>query len=117
LSTSLAIVKNHRGFMSLETAAKAGRTFHVHLPVAEAAAAGAPAFAFADAPAGRGELVLLVDDEEMIIDLARETLEGQRLSRPVRAQRQAGARSAGGLRARRRRGRHRPVDAVMDGLA
>ena len=75
LSTSLAIVKNHRGFMSLENRREGGSTFHVHLPVAEAAAAGAPALPFADAPAGRGELVLLVDDEEMIMDLARETLE------------------------------------------
>jgi CheY-like chemotaxis protein len=75
LSTSLAIVKNHRGFLSLESGSEGGSTFHVYLPVAEAAAVGAPPLAFADAPGGRDELVLLVDDEEMILDLARETLE------------------------------------------
>jgi len=75
LSTSLAIVKNHRGFVRLESEPGRGSTFHVHLPATQAALAGAPALGFSDAPAGRGEIVLLVDDEEMILDLARETLE------------------------------------------
>jgi PAS domain S-box-containing protein len=75
LSTSLAIVKNHRGFMSLESRKEGGSTFLVYLPVAEADAAGVAPLTFADAPGGQGEVVLLVDDEEMILDLARETLE------------------------------------------
>jgi PAS domain S-box-containing protein len=75
LSTSLAIVKNHGGFMSLDSASERGSTFHVYLPVAESSAPGSPPLTFADAPGGQGEVVLLVDDEEMILDLSKETLE------------------------------------------
>jgi signal transduction histidine kinase len=73
LSTSLAIVKNHRGFLRLVSGAGRGTTFHVFLPVAEEAAAGALPLDVADAAGGNGETVLLVDDEEMILDLARDT--------------------------------------------
>ncbi len=75
LSTSLAIVKNHGGFVDVESQPGRGSTFHAWLPVTEAESAAGPAVAFSDAPAGQGELVLVVDDEEMIRDLARETLE------------------------------------------
>jgi PAS domain S-box-containing protein len=75
LSTSLAIVKNHGGLVDVESQAGSGSTFHIWLPATLAESEQSPAVGFSDAPKGEGELVLVVDDEEMIRDLARETLE------------------------------------------
>jgi PAS domain S-box-containing protein len=78
LSTSLAIVKSHGGFMQLDSRAGAGTTFDVYLP---ATAAEAIVERVAEAPAplerGHGELVLVVDDEDGILRVARRLLERQ----------------------------------------
>jgi PAS domain S-box-containing protein len=78
LSTVLAIVKNHHGFIHLESEMNRGSTFQIHLPAGNtkaedtdhaASASGLPV------PSGSGELILLVDDEEVILDVSRKTLE------------------------------------------
>ncbi|MBI3932124.1 MAG: response regulator [Acidobacteria bacterium] len=75
LSTSLAIVKSHGGFIHVYTEARRGSSFRVYLPATlSAERPGLPA-ALADLPRGRGEQILVVDDEASIREIARETLE------------------------------------------
>jgi PAS domain S-box-containing protein len=74
LATSLFIVRTHNGFMTLRSEERKGATFGVYLPAASSQAVeqrgdpGAP-------PEGKGELVLVVDDEAAIRELTKETLE------------------------------------------
>jgi PAS domain S-box-containing protein len=66
LSTVRGIVRNHGGYVQLQTQAGKGTAFTVFLPAA--AGAGAPDLpvAPADAVRGHGDLILIVDDEESI---------------------------------------------------
>jgi PAS domain S-box-containing protein len=75
LSTVRSIVKNHNGFLTVETALEKGSHFRVYLPalVSESTAA-----AGAERPVltpGHGECILVVDDESVIRDLARRILQ------------------------------------------
>ncbi len=74
LSTTAAIVKSHEGFIDVETTPGRGTAFKVFLPAHTAAAPDAvrlePAM-----PEGHGQLILLIDDEAAILNIARETLE------------------------------------------
>jgi PAS domain S-box-containing protein len=74
LSTSHAIVKSHGGFMHVYSEVGKGTVFKVYLPAASAAAEGAAARATELLP-GNGELILVVDDEASIREIAKETLE------------------------------------------
>jgi PAS domain S-box-containing protein len=75
LSTVAAIVKGHGGFINLYSEVGRGTSFKVYLPAiqdkADAAAGAAPA----ELPVGSGELILLVDDEAAVRDIARLALE------------------------------------------
>jgi two-component system, cell cycle sensor histidine kinase and response regulator CckA len=79
LSTSLAIVRGHGGHIRVYSEPERGTTFRVHLPVAsdpggtwvDAADASPPS----DLPRGRGERVLVVDDEAAVRDITQQTLE------------------------------------------
>jgi signal transduction histidine kinase/ActR/RegA family two-component response regulator len=74
LSVIHGIVKNHGGFIRVESAPGKGSTFHVYLPTLEDAEA--PAEAPSLPPETRGqERILLVDDEESIVAMARQMLE------------------------------------------
>ncbi len=79
LSTVLGIVRSHDGFVRVRSRIGEGTAFEVHLPAIEGDAAartegdGATA---AQVPRGRGELVLVVDDEEAVRRSVRRTLEG-----------------------------------------
>jgi hypothetical protein len=74
LSTVLGIVKNHDGFLTVASEPGQGAEFKVYLPVADA-----PARETADAAAtpssGRGELILVVDDEAPVREATRHLLE------------------------------------------
>jgi PAS domain S-box-containing protein len=76
LSTSLAIVKSHGGFISVYSEVGRGTTFSVHLPVLASEADDLPA---ADSrsplPQGNNELILVVDDDENVRDVVTRTLE------------------------------------------
>jgi PAS domain S-box-containing protein len=76
LSTTIAIVQNHGGFISLRSEVGNGTTFEVFLP-ADTAETAMDNGVRADAqlPRGHGELILVVDDEEAIRNVARKTLE------------------------------------------
>jgi len=76
LSTVLGIVRSHQGFIAVTSRVGRGTTFTIFLP-AEACAVATPDVQAADAPAGgHGELILVVDDEELIRTATRMTLEG-----------------------------------------
>ena len=76
LSTSLAIVRSHGGFLSVRSEAGRGSVFTVCLPAdLDTGASTTAAWTATPAPAGRGELVLLVDDEPQVRSVAKRALE------------------------------------------
>ncbi|HMD60282.1 MAG TPA: PAS domain S-box protein [Opitutaceae bacterium] len=74
LSTVVGIVKNHGGSVTVYSEPGKGTEFKVYLPVADSSQAAAQAPVTA-APLGRGELVLLVDDEPAIREATKQVLE------------------------------------------
>ena len=75
LSTVYGIVKQHNGWINLESRAGKGTTFCAYFPEATGLSEEAPALPEA-APSGRGkETVLFADDEELIRDLGRQVME------------------------------------------
>jgi two-component system, cell cycle sensor histidine kinase and response regulator CckA len=75
LATAYSIVKQHQGFIDFASELDHGATFTVYLPAlgssAPIDASCAPGSA---SPAGRGELVLVVDDDDLIRHLAQKIL-------------------------------------------
>lgn len=75
LSTVRGIVESHKGFISLKTLPGHGTTFRVYLPATEIPASGATAVpARTRVVQGKGELVLIVDDEPQIRDVTAAIL-------------------------------------------
>jgi PAS domain S-box-containing protein len=77
LSTVLGILKGHRGFIRLDTQMGRGTTFELYFPAAPAAVEVTDARPGTSRPWPRagGELVLLVDDEAPVREVARQALE------------------------------------------
>jgi PAS domain S-box-containing protein len=74
LSTVAGIVRSHGGFVNVYSEIGRGAQFKVYLPAIESTQAAPPKPARDDLPAGNGELVLVIDDENAIREVARETL-------------------------------------------
>lgn len=76
LSTVRGILHHAGGFATVKTSEGHGTTFAIYLPAAEEGAVGArPASAPAAQPArGAGELILVVDDEEAVREIAASIL-------------------------------------------
>src|SRR5205085_4584575 len=74
LATVVGIVKAHGGFTNVRSEVGQGTVFFVYLPAAADNARSVDAPATERPPSGHGELLLLVDDEESIRDVVRETL-------------------------------------------
>src|SRR5262245_60205739 len=75
LSTVAGIVRSHGGFINVyHEGGRGGARFRVYLPAIESAQAAAAKPSRRDLPAGNGELVLVIDDENAIREVARETL-------------------------------------------
>jgi PAS domain S-box-containing protein len=73
LSTAIGIIRNHGGFVTVSSEIGRGTEFQVFLPVI-AATATLPT-AMPELPSGRGELILIVDDEANIREMLKLTLE------------------------------------------
>jgi hypothetical protein len=76
LSTVIGIIKSHGGFVNLQTAEGEGTVFQVFLPAELEGKELALAPSLSAVPKGRGELILVVDDEENIRDVIRDILVG-----------------------------------------
>jgi len=74
LSTVAGIVRSHGGFINIYSEAGRGARFRVYLPAIESAHAAPAKPSRRDLPMGNGELILVVDDENAIREVARETL-------------------------------------------
>ena len=75
LSTVAGIMRSHGGFITVASELGCGSVFKSYLPAALDSALSALAPSSKPAPQGRGELVLVVDDEEAIREAMREILE------------------------------------------
>ena len=75
LATVRGILKNHGGFVEVKSEVGKGTSFRICLPAAEPQSSQTTFTKVAELPVGHGELVLVVDDEEAIQQIARATLE------------------------------------------
>ena len=75
LSTVYGIIKQHDGWINLESQPGLGTTFRIYLPRAAKRQEEKPPLPDGAKPRTGKETILLVDDEEMIRDLARQILE------------------------------------------
>ncbi|BAY07228.1 hybrid sensor histidine kinase/response regulator [Calothrix sp. NIES-2098] len=73
LSTAIGIVKNHRGFVTVDSEVGKGSQFNVYLPAIEQLAT--QEIDDCDLPRGNDELVLVVDDEDSIQEVTKTLLE------------------------------------------
>lgn len=75
LSTTLGIIKSHDGFINLYSEEGEGTTVRIYIP-ATSAAPGVPQESVnAVVPLGHGEVILIIDDEEAIREIMKETLQ------------------------------------------
>lgn len=74
LATVIGIVKSHGGFLTVQSEVGVGTTFSVFLPASQDADANAGAKEEAPITPGKGELVLVVDDEPPIREALVRTL-------------------------------------------
>ena len=76
LSTSMGIVQSHGGFINVSSEIGRGSTFKIYLPANAAQKPSEPVAAKKPGlPRGHNELILIVDDEQPILNVAKSTLE------------------------------------------
>jgi PAS domain S-box-containing protein len=77
LSTVLGIVRSHDGFIAVKSAVNEGSVFTLHLPAPLETSPRDPASLgeVEILPRGNGELVLVVDDEALVLNVTKQTLE------------------------------------------
>ena len=73
LSTVLGIVKSHGGFINVQSDINKGSNFQVYLPAQEVNEIQEETEG--NLPKGEGELILVVDDEDSIRDITKQSLE------------------------------------------
>jgi CheY-like chemotaxis protein len=75
LSTCQSIVRNHGGFIAVRSQPGTGTEFKVYLPSADVKPAEGGTQGKVVLPAGRGERIMVVDDEVSILAMTRAALE------------------------------------------
>lgn len=75
LSSSLGIVRSHGGFILVESGAGLGTTFSVFVPAVKGTPPGTGTARLERPAQGKGELILVVDDEKDVREMIGETLE------------------------------------------
>ena len=75
LSTVIGIIKSMGGFVNVYSEGGKGAQFKIYLPMIETTHPAETAAAETSLPPGNGELILVVDDEAGIRDIAKTTLE------------------------------------------
>jgi PAS domain S-box-containing protein len=75
LSTVQGIVKGHGGFINVYSEIGKGTQFRIHLPALEAGQIEKAHIVNPELPPGKGELILVVDDEMAIREVTKATLE------------------------------------------
>jgi CheY-like chemotaxis protein len=75
LAMLYGIVKEHEGYVIVQSAVGKGTTFHVYLPVKEQMSLLPEETK--DVSAREGETILAIDDEEAILDFVKDTLSGR----------------------------------------
>jgi PAS domain S-box-containing protein len=75
LATVLGIVKSHAGFVQVQTETQKGTTFLIYLPATQDVENQPAEGEQRQLPAGKGELILAVDDEAAVLTMVKETLE------------------------------------------
>jgi PAS domain S-box-containing protein len=75
LATVSEIVKHHGGCIDIHTATDKGTEFKVYIPASDAAVTGGDEPEERTLPGGRGEVILIVDDEEALLELTKTMLE------------------------------------------
>ena len=75
LSVVYGIVEGHRGFIDVQSAVGKVTSISMYFPVLPVEEITSPAKLYAEPKRGSGEVVLLVEDEEMLLDLLQALLE------------------------------------------
>jgi CheY-like chemotaxis protein len=75
LSTVASIVKRHKGFIEVRSEVGKGTEFKIYIPAAPTVDAAPVDPTASTLPFGHGELILLVDDEQSILEIGRSALE------------------------------------------
>ena len=75
LATVYGIVKQHQGWIEVESEVGVGTAFKIFLPVAHGNVAAAPAAAKSDIINGGEETILVVEDEASLLELVRSILQ------------------------------------------
>ena len=74
LSTAAGILRSHGGFVNVYSEQDKGTHFTIYLPASDSQQPVVPQAVQTQLPAGKGELILVVDDEASIREVAKETL-------------------------------------------